>query len=249
MKMMKVLFFDLDGTLYIGGRISRACREELLRVKKEGNLLILNTGRSLGFLPEEIRNEALFDGMICGSVYAILRGEILMNRSLPSEVLKTVARWGRKTGNCTVFEGMYENFSINGTLRDAGDLFERPDGVCPPISKVTMWCEPESVRQEDFPGLRILHFPTYAEGILEGFDKSTGMRLILSKLGLDARDAIAFGDSENDRDMLLFAGKAVCMPGAPKDFDDFCVYRAQNADGVPEALKRLFPRREDRVKT
>lgn len=236
---MKVLFFDLDGTLYVDGKISGECRRELRRVKDGGNLVILNTGRSLGFLPEEIRRETLFDGMICGSVYVTLKGEVLLDKSLSRQVLKRVADWAKKTGFCAVFEGLHENFSYNGRLPDASAIFSRRD--LPQITKVTMWCEPSLVRQEDFPGLRILHFPTYAEGILEGFDKSSGMDMILRRLNLTREDAIAFGDSENDRDMLKYAGVAVCMPSAPADFDGFCVYRCRERDGVPEALRILFP--------
>ena len=97
----------------------------------------------------------------------------------------------------------------------------------PAITKVTFCCEPALVEQKDFPQLRVVHFKSYAEGILSGFDKSVGMKKIMELEGLKREDLWAFGDSENDRDMLLFAGNAVCMPGAPADFDHFVRYRCK----------------------
>ena len=237
---MRAWFFDLDGTLYIDGGISDACRGALEALRAAGDAVILNTGRSPGFLPEGVRDDPVFDGMICGSVYVTLKGEELLNKSLSLKILENVAAWAKRTGKTAVFEGLYENISLNGALPDASEIFTRP--TLPPITKITMWCDPENVPQKDFPGLRILHFPTYAEGILAGYDKSTGMQMILDKLGLQRSNAVAIGDSENDRDMLLYAGKAVCMRPAPRDFDGFCVYRCKEKDGVPEGIGVLFPR-------
>ena len=233
------LFFDFDGTLYVNGRISYACRRELARVRGKGNLIVLNTGRSYGFLPEGVREDPLFDAMICGSSYVSYRGEVIENITVSEEILRTACDWGNRTGKCVVFEGVCENFSKNGEQRDAEEIFRRP--VLPQITKVTMWCDPALVRDEDFPGLRLVRFRNYAEGIIQGRDKSSGMKTLLERVGLTAKDAVAFGDSENDLDMLRFAGRAVCMANAPASFDEFCVYRCKDPDGVPEALSFLFP--------
>ena len=235
---MKVLFFDFDGTLYIDGAISDECRAELLRVKALGHRSILNTGRSYALVPQKVRESGLFDGMICGSAYVRLGDEVIENLTLPEHILRGAYEWAKSGGRSLYFEGVDENFSVNGDLPDAGGMFARQ--TLPGITKITMWCDPALVRDEDFPDLRILRFPHYAEGICRGRDKSSGMKTVLDRYGLTRADAIAFGDSENDRDMLLFAGQGVCMASAPADFDDFCVYRCRARDGVPEALKMLF---------
>ena len=235
---MKVLFFDFDGTLYIDGAISGECQAELRRVKALGNPVILNTGRSYALVPRKVRESGLFDGMICGSAYVRLGDEVIENLTLPEKILRGAYEWGKSTGRAMYFEGVDENFSVNGDLTDAGEIFSRP--TLPGITKVTMWCDPALVRDEDFPDLRILRFPHYAEGIRRGRDKSSGMKTVLDRFGLTEKDALAFGDSENDRDMLRFAGQSVCMANAPADFDDFCIYRCKERDGVPEALKKLF---------
>ena len=235
---MKALFFDFDGTLYIDGAISEDCRRELLRVKDLGHRVILNTGRSYGFLPREARDESLFDGMICGSSYVRFGGRVIENLTLDRPTLKAAYNWGAERALCVVFEGVEENFSVNGQLRDASEIFAREK--LPMITKVTMWCDPARVRGEDLPLLRIVRFQNYAEGIHPGRDKTSGMQTILRHLGLDFNDAVAFGDSENDEEMLRAAGVGVCMASAPADFDRFCALRAKTKDGVPETLRILF---------
>ncbi len=236
---MKVLFFDLDGTLMCDGDfLSTDCISELERVRAAGNKLVLNTGRGLAFVPERIKKLPLWDGMICGCSYVSFQGEILENKTLSREILESVYNWAREQNTSVLFEGVTEYFSTNGKGQNAAEMFERD--TLPQITKVTFWCDPKKVKQEDFPGLRIIHFSGYSEGILSGRDKSTGMKAVLEKLNLTKEDAWGFGDSENDFDMLAFAGKGICMAGAPENFDGICYYRCKSRDGVPEALKKFF---------
>lgn len=41
--------------------------------------------------------------------------------------------------------------------------------------------------------------------------KSTGIKKVLDFIGADKKNTMAYGDSNNDRDMLLFCNKGVCM--------------------------------------
>ena len=236
---MSILFFDLDGTLSVhGDRPTQACLKELARVRSMGHALVLNTGRAPAFVPENIAQLPLWDGKICGGSYVEWRKEILENTPLPEAIVKQVYRWSVQRELQVLFEGVREVFSVGGSYTDASEIFRRDR--MPQITKVTFCCDPARVEQKDFPGLRIIHFKQYAEGILLGKSKSTGMERILQATGCLREDAWAFGDSENDRDMLTYAGKSVCMADAPDEFDAFCIYRCQDADGVPEALRKFF---------
>lgn len=249
---MKIFFFDLDGTLLVSSRFSSSRKEEepvkdeispsslngLNRLRAMGHKVVLNTGRALGYVPKEIAELPLWDGKICGSTYVEYKGELLEHHPLSKAVLEQVVRWGEQKKVCVILEGERESFSVGGDLPSAREMLKRRE--LPAITKVTFCCEPTLVEQKDFPQLRVVHFKSYAEGILSGFDKSVGMKKIMELEGLKREDLWAFGDSENDRDMLLFAGNAVCMPGAPADFDHFVRYRCKKEDGVPEALEKFF---------
>ena len=235
-----VLFFDLDGTLLLGGQISERCHKALEMARDAGHTLVINTGRAPAFVPEKVFNDPVFDGHICGSTYVDFKGKVLSYDSLSKDLLARVYDFSIKNGLQVVYEGAKENFiscaqGLNYT--DAALMFSREE--LPAIVKITFACDPKKVPADAFEGLRVVHFKSYAEGIKQGYDKAYGMKLILEELGLSREDAVAFGDSENDIDMLKFAGKGVAMKNAPESFDDFCVYRAEEQDGVPEGLLAL----------
>ena len=60
--------------------------------------------------------------------------------------------------------------------------------------------------------IRVIKFASYGEAIILGNNKANAMEILLEKLGIDTKDTIAFGDSENDVEMLRLAGVAVVMP-------------------------------------
>lgn len=234
-----ILFFDLDGTLIVDGKISEKCRDALQKAKDQGHILVINTGRSPAFVPKEIYNDPLWAGHICGSSYTDLFGEVLSKAPLSKETLAAVYDFAKAEGAQVIFEGEKENFYAqvkSAEHKDAKEIFEREE--LPAIVKVTFWCAPEKVPADAFPGLRIVHFKSYAEGIRIGYDKSSGMKLILDCLGAKRTETAAFGDSENDIDMLKFAGFAFAMKNAPAYFDEFCRFRATDEkEGAAHAIE------------
>ena len=92
-----------------------------------------------------------------------------------------------------------------------------------------------------FPALRRIEFATYAEGIQKGYSKATGMALLCEKLGVPRERTAAFGDSENDIEMLDYAAKSVIMHHAPASLDAYAVLRTDgDEDGVAEGIEKLF---------
>ena len=81
----------------------------------------------------------------------------------------------------------------------------------------------------------------YAEVLPKGCCKSAGMRLVLKDAGLTREDSVAFGDSTNDTDMLLYAGIGVAMGNAPDEVKaaaDFVTGTCEES-GVSGALRNL----------
>ncbi len=234
-----ILFFDLDGTLLVDDVISERCREALNKAKSRGHILILNTGRSPAFVPKEIFDDPLFAGHICGSSYTDLFGEILSRESLSKDTLQSVYTFAKEQDAQVIFEGEKENFYTkpkSDAQKNVAEIFERKE--LPDVVKVTFWCEPQKVPADAFPGLRIVHFKRYAEGICKGYDKSSGMKLILDCLGAKRTETAAFGDSENDTDMMKYAGYAFAMKNAPAYFDEFCRFRATDEkEGAAHAIE------------
>ena len=68
------------------------------------------------------------------------------------------------------------------------------------------------------------------------------MRTVLDCYGIDRAHKLAIGDSENDRNMLEYAGTAVVMGNAPaaiKEIADFVTLTNDEA-GVAHAVEKLI---------
>ena len=102
----KIIFFDVDGTIYEGGRgTPESTRKALERLKENGHIPILCTGRPKASMFPEVL-DLNFPGMICGAgTYMEYEGRILRNLLLPNEVLMQEVPRLEKAGCCVVLEG------------------------------------------------------------------------------------------------------------------------------------------------
>ena len=85
--MKKIVYFDIDGTLLDVTRnfnVSAKTQQSLRQLRADGNLTIINTGRSLACIPQEIL-DLNFDGIIAGcGTYVEFHGQLLFNRIIDS---------------------------------------------------------------------------------------------------------------------------------------------------------------------
>ena len=237
-----LLFFDLDGTVLRAGELPEENVCAMLAAKENGNYLVINSGRSKAYVPKQVMERIPWDGMICGSVYVQWKDKVLLNHTLSADTLRSVLDFVSKNKVQMVMEGVEKNYSFGmpGFQISVDDDIEGFLASDPKVSKVTFLqkLDPQSV--PDFKGLRTIFFKTYAEGIAKGYTKKTGMEMILSQTGIDHRKTCAFGDSENDREMLEFAHFSAVMPEAPAIYDEFVTYRSHDVlHGVADCLKKL----------
>ena len=76
----------------------------------------------------------------------------------------------------------------------------------------------------------------------KGISKASGIEAIRQYYQIAVEDVIAFGDNENDMDMITYAGKGVAMENATdalKAVADF-VTKSNDEDGLVYALERLI---------
>ena len=114
-----------------------------------------------------------------------------------------------------------------------------------PVYQATAFCS----RKED-PLLRAL-LPTgcklarWSEGgvdiIPEAGGKAAGMRRFLTRFGLSRLECMAFGDAENDLDMLAYAGIGVAMGNASEAVKHAADYVTASVDekGIEQALRHF----------
>ena len=73
--------------------------------------------------------------------------------------------------------------------------------------------------------------------------KASALTYLLDKLNMDQKDLIAFGDEQNDTEMLAFAGKGYAMKNANPEllpYADEQISLTNDQDGVAKTLQDLF---------
>lgn len=243
-------FFDVDGTLEFRDHDPITAPEDiaaLKRLKEEGHYLVLNTGRSRAVVPQRLLDVIPFDGLICGSSYVEWRGEVLHRAPIDGETLRAVGRYVLARGIRAIFECEHMVYTLNGGVYHKGlditDCFEETvkNAEAMRVTKMTFEEEIPEADAKAFPKIRIINFGDYCEGIRRGYDKAFGMKLLCEKLGVPQAHTAAFGDSENDVEMLKYAKKGVIMAHAPAFLDSVAAYRAKSeVGGVAEGVFAVF---------
>ena len=102
--------------------------------------------------------------------------------------------------------------------------------------------EQEKAIQERFPTLLVTNSnPTTLEITAGGASKGQALAALCAYLGVDIGDTIAFGDRDNDSDMLLAAGIGVAMGNAVEELKAVADYitDSNDEDGIARAIERF----------
>ena len=261
--------FDLDGTvlrrdLGITARIVAA----LDGLRGRGVRLVVATGRRFEGAREHAQRLGFADRdpLICygGSMVRRMNGETLLHRTLPEELGVEVLEWAaerrlharifvdgriitsRDTPAALKHMRRSEEPGVSVVehpadwLRDGGEeptklvIVDRPDDV-------GRWLEEA---RGAFAGRLFVtrSLPHYVEvGNLEG-TKASALRFLCELWGIDPSRAIAFGDADNDVDMLRFVGHGVAVGGMTDEVREAAdaVAPPVNEDGVASYLERLL---------
>jgi len=83
---------------------------------------------------------------------------------------------------------------------------------------------------------------SFTEIVPKGVNKGSALNIVANMLNIDAKEIIAFGDNENDIEMLQFAGTGVAMGNAPDHvkMEADIVTDTNDNDGVFNVLKEIF---------
>lgn len=267
----KVLFFDVDGTLAnFDATIPDSAFEALQQAKENGHRLLLSTGRSFGQLHKELFCLPL-DGYVCAAgAYVQYHGKVIETNFMPEDKLDQIFRLIREekllyalqcVDHLATEKQVYE--PLLRLMRERNQLNEKQLASVFPdmelvdskeqfshVEKVLFYdgrLSVQDVRDRLGDGFDVVDMSflkdkrSSGEITQAGINKAYGMAKVLEYLGMTREDAIAFGDGENDVDMIQYAGTGVAMGNAVavlKEKADMVtdpIYR----DGIRNALKRL----------
>ena len=260
--MGKLLFFDIDGTIFDDRRrLPASVLPAMEKARENGHQLIINTGRTLCNIDRRLDAFPL-DGWILGCGTRILyHGETVtsMEYSLPeSLVLRKIFLDLRIPVTYECDTAMY----FDPLAPSCGEIahfrkWAEDRGICrditetdPEFRAVKMFCfgDEEDIgrlkkktAEAGLPYTAIDRGPGRWEVVPAGYSKGKGIDLIRKQLGAGIDDCYAFGDSTNDLTMLERAGVSIAMGNAPEEIKAACSYvtdRPEN-DGIAKAMKHF----------
>lgn len=225
---IRIVFFDIDGTLLVphAKQISPKTRQTLLELHRKGIRICIATGRAPVYLPDF--GNIPFDAYVTyNGSYCFNARETILSNPLSSQDVQTLIKNATAIGR-PVSLATKDRLAANGVEQDLADYYA--------LSHLTLEAADdfEAVAHEDvyqlMLGCREADFPAIMKNVTNAkiaisWDraidiipanggKGAGIRRVLAYYGLDAAQALAFGDSHNDIEMLQAVGTGVAMGNA-----------------------------------
>lgn len=230
MQYKGAVFFDYDGTLtdeHAGILMpTETTREAIRRLRQNGYLAILATGRALPYIYD---TGVEFDGMSTSNgTYGVVAGEVVFDHPIEDDAF---ARLTKRMDELGVNYGI-DNPVICYTPDNADPRFIgwinqfaiKPESYrrLEPGQKIKGYKfsalfdgydQIDRLREEfgdefDFACHRIFY---YADVNIRAYSKATGVKAICEHFNIPIEDTYAFGDGSNDYDMLKCVGHGVAM--------------------------------------
>ena len=266
--MIKLIALDLDGTLLTPEKtISDKTRNALIELQKQGIKLILASGRPTPGLFNEAKKLKMneYYGYLLSYNGAALHVydsmEVLHSQTLTRDQAHRIIEHGHKYSQMTMMTYndhtlLCENVSAYRVLPEAKMCrigVEQVQNLHMAMSfdpyKFLFAIEPEKMNEleEEFKKpfedelSMVLSTPYYMEVMNKGISKGKTLHKLLDILHLKPENLMAFGDGQNDLEMLKMAGTSVCMGnGDPlcKEVADFVTLR-NDEDGIAHAIEHF----------
>lgn len=267
---MKILFFDIDGTL-VGKdkKISVKVQQAIQSARKRGHLAILCTGRSRNYIQHIL--DLGFDGCIsnAGAYIEYDHNKIEASYIEPSLVRKVEEIFDELDiaydHECEQIDYVKDKMILDmfddqdSEIKQAKiQQFLKENKVLPlqeykgeAVLKISYSCETQNqinaLKEKLSDSFDIMVNPAFSKfcGDLmpKNTNKGTAIVKLINYLGLDIHDTIGFGDSMNDKDMLKVCEEAVVMQNGDEEIKKLAdtICESVEEDGIYyELLRRKF---------
>lgn len=261
--------FDLDGTVLSHElTITDRVLDTFQRLREDGMRLIVATGRHYGSAREHALKLGFEnrDPLICygGSMVRRMNGETLMHRTLQRDLSIEALEWAAE-------RGLQARVFLDGRVVSARDTAALLDNMRhPEWFDVTVVESPlEWLRESDEHPTKLVivdhpdNVPNWIDAAREKFEerlfvtrslphyveisgyegtKSKALEFVCDHWEVDPARTIAFGDADNDVDLLSFAGHGVSVGGktvAVREAAD-AITPSVYEDGVPRYIEKLL---------
>lgn len=264
--MKKMIFFDIDGTIYSYKKgIPEDTAEAISQLKQAGHIPVICTGRTKAMIFDEmleLNTEALVAG---AGTYLEVEGEVIYQYEMEPQEAEDVISYMREYNIMPIPEGVHHLYY---PLADIREEYQS-------VFKVYKEKIPDKIRDIDncdriqvskisgrlFENSRldllkekyqhkfqfVIHDGVLVEMIPNGYSKAVGIKKLIDyynkinseTISLD--DTYAYGDSMNDYEMLKYVRYGVAMGNSSSAFKNQMKYVTEDYDkgGIYLSLKRF----------
>jgi len=259
MKENKLLFFDIDGTLIdatLGiNDIPVSTIYALNQLRLHYHKVFIATGRCQCFIVDPVLSYP-FDGFVtCNGAYVSYEGNCIMKHLISQKAIDAAINFALRYQTILYLESSQSIYITNGDKEGHVDFENK-------------WEMKKSVQVRDFNkndievyiGIMLVNNESQIEqlrvSLSEFFDiqqhpnqlsfdltlkkvsKETGITKLVETLGYDMKDVFAFGDGNNDIEMISSVGYGIAMGNAVKPLKEvaFDITSSINQDGIKNAL-------------
>lgn len=261
MNNRKIVFFDIDGTIYrFDTGMPKDTYEAIKLLKAKGHIPVICTGRTRCMIYKEHMTPGFRDIVAGAGTYVEIDGKELYCNTINNNEARRVIDGFVRNGFVPVAEGR-DNIYIGRDISDLtettkhvynvyresmGDFILSTDESEINVSKVsalfTNHSNPEGMIKEFENDYTIIsHQHSLLELVPKGYNKAVGIEKLIKALNIPWENTYAFGDSLNDIDMLKYVKYGCAMGNSDDAIKEATKYHTSDFDkgGIYEALKKF----------
>lgn len=269
--MYKLIVTDMDGTLLNSDKeVSPDTVEALRTLMTTGARVTLATGRIYRAAKRYADQIGMTTPLICCNGAVIVdpvTDELLYGAPIPATIGKQVLEIARRYG---VYYHLYDKETIySERMEKLIAYFQRISQDYPPAHRVGTEVVPDAMALFEQKEIYKIGFhydnsersaqmrreieaidgisgykslDTIYDVLMDGVNKGTALARLCGILGVRREEVMAFGDNENDLEMLEYAGMGVAMANAEAFVHDVAdhVTASNDEEGVLRALEAVF---------
>lgn len=252
--MIKMIFFDIDGTLIEMGKKSMTDKveETLIGLKRKGILLCIATGRPLREVPqfENVQFDAYltFNGSYCCNQEEAIYANPILPEDV-EQVLRNASDQHRYVALATL-----DKMGANGKDRNLEEYFAHANQTIEvaedfdwlrqqPVFQMMISASPDEyeVFTANTRNVTMTSWSTKAADVIPANGgKGAAVKKIMAYYGISPSETMAFGDGKNDIELLETVGVGVAMGNASDEVKRYAnaVCPPVSEDGIYQYCKQ-----------
>ena len=250
----KILFFDVDGTITseIDGLIPESTKVAIKQLIQNGYHVVAATGRPLSMCGE-IAELGIETFITANGAYVKHQNQCIHKIVVPETIVQDIINFSSMHQHPLAFYsesykiGEVRNEKFLEVLNDLFKLEEFPPTIDRDLEETYLLClfvDEENLQPyiEKFPHLEFQRWhPMVVNALTEEVSKSVAIEKVLTYFGYTKEQTVAFGDGENDIDMLEFVDLSIVMGNAKDHIKQLADYVTDKSseDGIAKALKQF----------